>query len=228
MTCSSCGANTAVGKAFCSSCGRPLIGFTVGGIPAQNSAQAPAQNSAPNSLPAISPAATATQQYAGFWLRVAAAIIDLIILAIPLALAVSYLSVAMGSWRAFLGLHPGQTPNDIVAHFGRTYLFVILCFFIVIGWLYFALFESSSWQGTLGKKFIGLSVADLRGNRVTFGRASGRFFGGRFLAHAPFVGSLYIAVDCICAGLTSRKQALHDMLAGCLVLRRNEGLLYRK
>ena len=232
MTCSSCGAHTAEGRPFCSSCGRPLIGFTVAGVPVQSSARTSArtraQTCAPNSSPAISLATPATQQYAGFWLRVAAAIIDLIILAIPLALAVSYLSVAMGSWRAFLGLHPGQTPSDIVAAFGRTYLFAILCFFLVTGWLYFALFESSSWQGTLGKKFIGLSVADLRGNRVTFGRASGRFFGGRFLAHAPFVGSLYIAVDCICAGLTSRKQALHDMLAGCLVLRRNEGLLYHK
>jgi uncharacterized RDD family membrane protein YckC len=224
MTCSSCGANTADGNAFCSSCGRPMIGFAVGAVPVQTSAL----TSAPGWLPGISPNAPATQQYAGFWLRVAAAVIDLIILAIPFALAVSYLSVAMGSWRAFLSLHPGQPPNDIVAAFGRTYLFAILCFFIVTGWLYFALFESSSWQGTLGKKFIGLSVADLRGNRVTFGRASGRFFGGRFLAHAPFVGSLYIVLDCICAGLTSRKQALHDMLAGCLVLRRNEGLLYRK
>jgi uncharacterized RDD family membrane protein YckC len=159
---------------------------------------------------------------------VPAAIIDLIILAIPLAIAVSYLSVAMGSWRAFLGLHPGQSPEEIVAAFGRTYLFAILCFFLVTGWLYFALFESSRWQGTLGKKFIGLSVADLRGNRVTFARASGRFFGGRCLAHVPFIGSLYIAVDCICAGLTTRKQALHDMFSGCLVLRRNQGLLYRK
>jgi uncharacterized RDD family membrane protein YckC len=134
----------------------------------------------------------------------------------------------MGSWRAFLSLHPGQSPPEIVAAFGRPYLFVILCFFIVTSWLYFALFESSPWQGTLGKKFIGLSVADLQGNRVTFARASGRFFAGRFLAHAPFIGSLYIAVDCISAGLASRKQALHDMVSGCLVLRGNEGMLYRK
>ncbi len=175
-----------------------------------------------------SPAAPSPEQYAGFWLRVPAAIIDLIILAIPLALAVSYLSVAMGSWRAFLSLHPGQSPQEIVAAFGRPYLFVILCFFVVTGWLYFALFESSAWQGTLGKKFIGLSVVDLRGDRVTFGRASGRFFAGRFLAHVPFIGSLYFAVDCICAGLTSRKQALHDIFSSCLVLRKNEGMLYRK
>src|SRR5271156_4554161 len=224
MTCTACGAKSAEGNPFCSSCGRPLVGSSVGRV------AAPSQ--APGFLPSTShaalPAAPATERYAGFWLRVPAAIIDLIILAIPLAMAVSYLSVAMGSWRAFLALHPGQSPDEIVAAFGGPYLFLILCFFIVIGWLFCALCESSAWQGTLGKKFIGLSVADLRGNRGTFARASGRFFGGRCLAHVPFIGSLYIAVDCICAGLTTRKQALHDMLSGCLVLRKNEGLLYRE
>jgi uncharacterized RDD family membrane protein YckC len=63
---------------------------------------------------------------------------------------------------------------------------------------------------------------------VTLARASGRFFPGRFLAHVPFLGSFCIAIECICAGLTSRKKALHDMLSGCLVLRMNEGMLYRK
>jgi uncharacterized RDD family membrane protein YckC len=224
MTCTACGAKSAEGNPFCSSCGRPLVGFSVGRV----AAQSPAPGFLPSASPAVLPAAPSTERYAGFWLRVPAAIIDLIILAIPLAIAVSYLSVAMGSWRAFLALHPGQSPEEIVAAFGRPYLFLLLGFFIVIGWLYFALFESSAWQGTLGKKFIGLSVADLRGNRVTFARASGRFFAGRCLAHVPFIGSLYIAVDCICAGLTTRKQALHDMFSGCLVLRKNEGLLYRK
>jgi uncharacterized RDD family membrane protein YckC len=224
MICTACGAKTPEGKSFCSACGRPLVGFSVGRV----AAQSPAPDFSPAASPAEASATHSPEQYAGFWLRVLAAIIDLIILAIPLAMAVSYLSVAMGSWRAFLSLHPGQSPEEIVAAFGRTYLFAILCFFIVSGWLYFALLESSRWQGTLGKKFMGLRVADLRGNRVTFGRASGRFFGGRFLAHAPFLGSLYIAIDCICAGLTTRKQALHDMLSGCLVLRKNEGLLYRE
>jgi len=224
MICTACGAKTAEGKSFCSSCGRPLVGFSLGRI----AAQSPAPDFSPPTSLAESSAPHSSAQYAGFWLRVPATIIDLIILAIPLAMAVSYLSVAMGSWRAFLSLHPGQSPEEIVAAFGRTYLFTILCFFIVSGWLYFALFESSRWQATLGKKFIGLRVADLGGNRVTFGRASGRFFGGRLLAHVPFVGSFYIAVDCICAGLTCRKQALHDMFSGCLVLRKNEGLLYRK
>ena len=224
MTCTACDAKSEEGRPFCGACGRPLVGFSVGRV----ATRSPAPHFSPTISPAESSAAPSSQQYAGFWLRVAAAIIDLIILAIPLAIAVSYLSVAMGSWRAFLKLHPGQSSEEIVAAFDRTYLLAILCFFLVTGWLYFALFESSPWQGTVGKKFIGLSVADVRGNPVTFGRASGRFFAGRLLAHVPFIGSLYIAVDCICAGRTSRKQALHDMLSGCLVLRKNERMLYRE
>jgi uncharacterized RDD family membrane protein YckC len=224
VICTGCGAKSAVGKSFCSSCGRPLVGFSVN----RAAAQYPASDFSPAASTAGSLAVPSTEDYAGFWLRVPAATIDLIILAVPLALAVSYLSVAMGSWRSFLSLHPGQSPQEIVAAFGRPYLLLILCFFIVTSWLYFAFFESSPWQGTLGKKFIGLRVADPRGNRVTFGRASGRFFAGRFLAHVPFIGSLYFALDCVCAGLTSRKQALHDSFSGCLVLKKNEGLLYRK
>ena len=42
----------------------------------------------------------------------------------------------------------------------------------------------------------------------------------RFLGHVPGFGGLYFMVDCICAGFTERKQALHDMIASCLVLRK--------
>jgi uncharacterized RDD family membrane protein YckC len=164
LICTACGATTPGGKPFCGSCGRPLVGFSVG----RAAAQSPAPDFSPAAASTDPLAVPSTEDYAGFWLRVPAAMIDLIILAIPLAMAVSYLSVAMGSWRAFLSLHPGQTPQEIVAEFGRPYLFLILCFFIVTSWLYFAFLESSPWQGTLGKKFIGLRVADLRGNRLAF------------------------------------------------------------
>jgi len=164
-------------------------------------------------------------RYAGFWLRVPAAILDLILLAIPLAVFVSFLAVARGNSMAFLRLHPGEPPSALLADFGKSSLFAVLCFFILSGWLYFAFLESSSWQGTIGKRIFGLYVSDLQGHPVTFGRASGRFFGGRLLAHIPFCGVLYFAADCTCAGLTARKQALHDRIAGCLVLRKSGRIL---
>jgi uncharacterized RDD family membrane protein YckC len=96
---------------------------------------------------------------------------------------------------------------------------LILFIYLMSSWLYWALLESSAWQATLGKKALGLYVTDLAGNRPTFGRASGRFFAGRGIAMIPSLGGLYYLLDCIMAGFTEKKQALHDMIASCLVMR---------
>lgn len=161
-------------------------------------------------------------RYAGFSLRALAAILDCIVLAVPLAVFVSFLAVVNKIPLAFLDLHPGEAPSAVVAAFGQPAVFLILAYFIVSSWLYFALLESSDWQATVGKRLVGLRVTDLQGQRVTFLRASGRFLGGRLLLHVPYLGILYFLVDCACAGLTARKQALHDRMAGCLVLKRHE------
>lgn len=83
---------------------------------------------------------------------------------------------------------------------------------LMAGWIYYALMESSGWQATLGKKVLGLKVTDLAGNRISFARASGRFFG-------KILSGMLLLVGFMMAGFTERKQALHDILAGCLVLR---------
>jgi uncharacterized RDD family membrane protein YckC len=83
----------------------------------------------------------------------------------------------------------------------------------ILHWLYFALMESSTWQATLGKKALGLEVTDLEGKRIGFGRASGRFFG-------KILSVLILWIGFIMAGFTEKKQALHDMLAGTLVIRK--------
>jgi uncharacterized RDD family membrane protein YckC len=79
-------------------------------------------------------------------------------------------------------------------------------------WLYFAAFESSRWQATPGKKVLGLRVTDLEGKRLSFIRASGRYFG-------KIISWLLLGLGFVMAGFTEKKQALHDMLASCLVLR---------
>jgi len=83
----------------------------------------------------------------------------------------------------------------------------------VAGWLYFALLESSTLQATPGKMALGLYVADVNGRRISFGRASGRFVG-------KLLSSLLLGVGYVVAAFSARKQALHDMMADCLVLRR--------
>jgi uncharacterized RDD family membrane protein YckC len=83
----------------------------------------------------------------------------------------------------------------------------------VIGWAYFALLESSPARGTLGKVALHLVVGDVHGDPITFRRASARYW-------LKVLSTLVFGVGWLLAAFTPRKQALHDMLAGCLVLRR--------
>jgi len=81
----------------------------------------------------------------------------------------------------------------------------------VAQWLYFALMEASSNQGTLGKMAMGIKVTDTMGYPITFGRATGRYFG-------KILSGAILMIGYIMAAFTERKQALHDMMAGTLVV----------
>lgn len=82
---------------------------------------------------------------------------------------------------------------------------------MVADWLYAAGFHSSSWQATLGKRACGIKVTDLQGQRIGFGRATLRHF-------AAILSTLILGIGFFMAGWTRRKQALHDKLAGTLVV----------
>jgi uncharacterized RDD family membrane protein YckC len=84
---------------------------------------------------------------------------------------------------------------------------------LLVPWFYFSFLESSRWQATVGKSVLRLYVADLEGHRLTRGRAMGRNL-------AKYLSNLTVGVGHLMCGLTKKKQALHDVLAGCLVLRR--------
>jgi uncharacterized RDD family membrane protein YckC len=162
------------------------------------------------------------KRYAGFWLRVSPAVFDFLILGFLMALFVSCVAIYKGMPPALMNLRPGDPPDVVIAAFGKPAIFAMLGFFVFVSWLYCALLECSPWQGTLGKKFFGLYVTDVQGNRLTFGRASRRYFCGRFWLCVPSFGGLYFTTDCLCSGLTARKQALHDVISGCVVLKRDE------
>lgn len=157
--------------------------------------------------------------HAGFWIRSIAAIIDLILLVVPFAVFISFFAAATGISNPFFNHRAGTPLNETLTQSGPTFLFVCLCFFAVESWLYYALSESSAWHATLGKRFLGIYVADSTGKPIDFWRASLRFCGGRLLALVPVVGGYYFVIDCLCVGLTPSKRAIHDMLSGCLVLR---------
>lgn len=133
--------------------------------------------------------------YAGFWKRFAAAFIDGIVLMIAGLVIGGALGYAYG---AMAGTAEGsEFIGNIVG--------------ILLGWLYSALLESSSRQATLGKMALGIKVTDLGGNPISFDKASGRYFG-------KIISTLIVFIGYIMVAFTERKQGLHDIMAGCLVV----------
>lgn len=225
MYCTRCGAAVGDNAGFCSSCGQPLNAGEpqttgAGPIPAAAFSAPGAFTGAPPlatpvaTMPAYPAQVVVAQPYAGFWLRLVAYIIDTAILCLGFILLIGLVAAFVGAG-FFRGL--GQdvnTAQNVVAPV--VVLMVMMFVFVSIagGWIYYAWFESSQYQATPGKLALGLFVTDMEGKRVTFARASGRFFAKIITGLIPpFIGY-------IMAGFTAKKQALHDMIASCLVLRR--------
>jgi uncharacterized RDD family membrane protein YckC len=194
MFCSKCGTNVPAGVAFCPNCGQATGGVTA----------------APAAPVYSAPTAVAQIAYAGFWLRFVAIIIDVIALAVvtfPIRLALF----------GMLGIHHGMRPTfgerpDVMIGTLLPVLMFTAGINFVINLLYFSFCESSTWQATLGKKALGLAVTDLQGRRISFGHALGRNL-------AKIISSLTLFIGYIMAGFTAKKQALHDMIAGTLVIK---------
>lgn len=153
--------------------------------------------------------------YAGFWLRFVAVFLDGLIVGIPMGIIGGIIGGIYGY--TYATSHPGGKVGFTDADGNPNVSFIILelgmvIFSLIVKWLYFALQESSSAQATLGKRAIGLKVTDLEGHRIGFGQASGRFFG-------KIISGMTLLIGYMMAGFTERKQALHDILAGTLVVR---------
>ncbi|MBL0162315.1 MAG: RDD family protein [Xanthomonadales bacterium] len=138
--------------------------------------------------------------HAGFWRRCAAYVLDSIILSIAFLIIMGLVGLATAA------LIAGE-------HFGMVGLIMFVAYvgLIVSAWLYFAKLESGPSQATIGKRVMGIKVTDDRGQRIGFGRATGRFFG-------KIISGMIMNIGYLMAGFTGRKQALHDMMAGCCVV----------
>jgi uncharacterized RDD family membrane protein YckC len=138
-------------------------------------------------IPPLAPArridlGESTRLYGGFWIRVLAALVDSFILLIPALL----IQRALGPQAGILSA--------------------------VVDWLYYAGFESSTSRATLGKMACGLSVTDMNGSRISFGRATGRYF-------AKILSAIPLGLGFAMVGWTRQKRGLHDFIAGTMVVR---------
>ncbi len=153
------------------------------------------------------------EDHAGFWKRVAAYIIDSIVLWIPNVLIGKLMGATAAEQALMQSVQGTSDTTAALAAYGAFYSAMLPAILVqlVLAWLYFALCESSSWQATLGKLAIGIRVVDLDGNRISFLRATGRHF-------AKLLSGMILLIGYLMVAFTQRKQGLHDIIAGTLVL----------
>jgi uncharacterized RDD family membrane protein YckC len=154
--------------------------------------------------------------YAGFWRRYAAMLIDgiiatpiILILLLPFGL-MGFLTSGMAD-AVKRAAENGEFPT-FPAGFWMSIIAITLLS-AVGNWLYHTLMECSGFQGTFGKKVLGLAVTNMAGQRISFARANGRYFG-------KILSGMIANIGFIMAAFTEKKQALHDILSDCLVVRR--------
>ncbi len=169
MFCSHCGAANVDGSNFCAGCGALLAPAPSGGT---------AFSRAPGT-PAV-----VIRHYAGFWRRFAAIFLD------GLIVGCGSLAVAV-----VVGLLATVSGADFATGAAAGYYLAYLAGF----WLYFALQESSSLQATIGKRALGIFVTDTEGQRISFGRATGRVF-------AKLLNTMTIGVGWLLAAFTAERR----------------------
>ena len=144
-----------------------------------------------------------TIHYAGFWKRFVATFIDGIILMI--------IECLIGSFVVPLHIASFATAESNIEAIQMVFMFDYFFISTFISWIYYTVFESSPKQATLGKMALAIKVTDLNGNRISFYIANGRYW-------SKIISGIILFIGFIMAAFTKKKQALHDMIAGTLVV----------
>jgi uncharacterized RDD family membrane protein YckC len=182
--CHTCGAPNDDPAVFCKKCGTALHKTS------------PATIASPAAFPA-------GLQYAGFWKRFAAALIDGLIMG-ALQVILTAVGVIDNS-----GLTAGPGTEEFDRYISR--LFILGGVMFVVQIFYFAIMESTSKQATLGKMVLGIVVTDAEGKRISFGRAIGRNL-------AKIISTIMLLIGYFMIAFTQKKQGAHDIMADCLVM----------
>ncbi|MBN8549940.1 MAG: RDD family protein [Deltaproteobacteria bacterium] len=174
----------------------------------------PSDPAAPQTDPAVPgaaptpTAASAAIVYSGFWRRVVAFSIDGCIIQLARIVAVWFcftLGIQIFSEIAHLsaGAAFGAAAASIVG---------LVLLSLLLGLVYFAAFESSSFRATPGKIIMQAYVGNENAEPISFGRAL-------FRNLAKVVSAIPLGLGYVMAAFSARKQALHDHIASTLVLR---------
>ncbi|OMP67177.1 hypothetical protein BTO28_08560 [Domibacillus epiphyticus] len=147
--------------------------------------------------------------YAGFWIRFVAALIDSIIISIPV-----FILAAIGLVLGFsFMMDPYMMSYDEAMFLSESFEGIFYLIGAFIGLFYFAGMHASKWQATFGKRIVGIKVMDLSGRRISFFRGVWRYI-------STFFSGIILYMGYIMAGFSSKKQSLHDKMAGTIVVKR--------
>jgi uncharacterized RDD family membrane protein YckC len=138
---------------------------------------------------------------ARIWSRIGGALIDLIIVFIICA-------VAMVAWGFLSAIYD---PRGYPKIDERTWEIRGILAFLIIDYLYSTTLQSGTKQSTWGQRAMGLQVIKVDGSALTFGGASFRYF-------VSLVSSILFKIGYVIAIFTAKKQTLHDLAAGVVVI----------
>jgi uncharacterized RDD family membrane protein YckC len=159
-------------------------------------------------------------RYAGFWLRVLAALIDGIILGVISQIIGFFFPSPAIPFDEEMDVDKVLEILQASMPWGR----VVLTTAVV--WAYFAFQESSSARATLGKRALGVRVSTVDGAQLSLGTATLRAWPIYLPNAAWLIGpglaslvSLAAFIACVAVAFSARKQGLHDKMASAILTR---------
>lgn len=152
----------------------------------------------------------AQYRFAGFWIRVAAVLIDGIAIAV-ITLVLAFIMKILISILPYTLTETLHIIADTDEYQGSVFMLIYDVFSIFIGLAYYIYLHGSRYQATLGKRLVGVYVVDAQGNRISYLRSF-----GRYLSYFP--STIILGIGYMMAGWTEKKRALHDMIAGTYVV----------
>jgi uncharacterized RDD family membrane protein YckC len=192
--CRYCGAAQSEAAVYCTTCGKPVTPSAVD-LSAIDPVLTPV-----GSAPTIAASVSNVPRDATFGRRLAAGLLDIV-------LAGAALFAALVAMQLLLILIQGDVTSgpEAVGSISTE---------LIVPWLYFAIQEASRARATVGKRAFGMQVETLAGDRLSFRRASGRWW-------AKWLTLLTFGIGFLMVTWTARHQALHDKVAGTLVRRQS-------
>jgi uncharacterized RDD family membrane protein YckC len=146
-------------------------------------------------------------QYAGFWTRIGAFIIDCVVIAVFIAVYNLVTTIFSGQILAL-----GPSPRTESGYYATSFVILLIQMGLVV--VYYAGFESSAWQATPGKLAAGIRVTKVDGERVSFLQAVARHIASGF-------SWILFSIGYLIQPFTQRRQTLHDLITGTVVVERN-------